>query len=93
MRCNKCGWYYSKHTLCEKDGTITKPYESCSNWRPITNADHIRAMTNEELVDMIVDRCCHGLYDCPDNFEGKDETSSDCKACWLDWLKQEIKSI
>ena len=52
-----------------------------------TNADRIRAMTDEELCDAA---CEHGY--CPT--EEIAETRRNCyeygcKRCWLDWLKQE----
>lgn len=54
--------------------------------KPQTNADRIRAMSDEELADFI-DRefgCCPPTGDC-------EKMSNDCKACWIDWLKQSVK--
>ena len=50
---------------------------------PQTNADKIRAMSDEELADIISREAgyCAPTGDC-------EKTSMDCKACWLDWLKQ-----
>lgn len=50
---------------------------------PITNADKIRAMTDDELADLIIREIsyCAPTGDC-------ENSSNDCKACWLDWLKQ-----
>ena len=51
---------------------------------PQTNADRIRAMSDEELADLInreISYCAPTSGDC-------EKTSNDCKACWLDWLKQ-----
>ena len=48
-----------------------------------TNADRIRAMTDEELAELI-DRetdSCAPTGDC-------ERMSRDCKACWLEWLQQ-----
>ena len=55
----------------------------------MTNADRIRAMTDEELAYWA------GVT-CPPSFvfwskECKGEWNSDCHNCWLDWLKQEVK--
>lgn len=51
---------------------------------PVTNADHIRAMSDEELS-----RHCNG---CP---PGKDYMTCEfvgaCDACWLAWLQQPYK--
>ena len=55
--------------------------------KPKTNADCIRAMTDEELADWYFDKffpCvpyCSILDECPEH--------DDCKICLLDWLKQE----
>ena len=56
--------------------------------RPQTNADRIRAMTDEELAELLQKNRggCRALttesYVC-DN--------TDCKSCWLEWLKQEAE--
>lgn len=54
----------------------------CGDQMP-SNADKIRAMSDEELADLIqreVGYCAPTGY-C-------EKASNDCKACWLDWLKQ-----
>lgn len=49
---------------------------------PMTNADRIRSMTDEELAKIIGDKCiCPPTSECA-NFCG------DCVACWLEWLQQ-----
>ena len=55
-----------------------KPY------KPQTNADSIRSMSDEELADLInreISYCAPTSGDC-------EKTSNDCKACWLEWLQQ-----
>lgn len=56
----------------------------------MTNADRIRAMTDEELAEWECDRAC-GV--CPiEGCEGRmEEGRKKCKQRWLDWLKQEVK--
>ena len=57
----------------------------------MTNADRLREMDDDELAWFI------GYYGCPPNtnnccpkeFAGEDET--DCEACWLKWLKEEVE--
>ena len=50
-----------------------------------TNADRIRAMTDEELAKWIAD-----IYpDCPPGYNCDSSRVTDCCDCWLDWLKQE----
>jgi len=54
--------------------------------KPITNADRIRVMTDEELAQRLYLSTCVHIFD--NKVECKD---NGCKKCWLDWLKQEDK--
>ena len=59
-------------------------YKECPHTtEPMTRADKIRAMSDEELADIISREAgyCAPTGDC-------EKTSMDCKACWLDWLQQ-----
>lgn len=56
-----------------------------------TNADRIRAMTDEELADMMEDSVECPLIACPQDDKGANITRRDCRKCWLDWLKEEAK--
>lgn len=57
--------------------------------KPITNADRIRAMSDEELAkwyfDVFFKRTpyCSIHEDCPEH--------DDCELCLLDWLREEVK--
>lgn len=60
--------------------------------KPITNADKIRQMTDEELATWFSER----PRNCPlpyakDGFL-KGRCKMGCGNCWLDWLKQEAES-
>lgn len=50
----------------------------------MTNADYIRAMTDEELAKWFGTHACCMLspFLCS-------KAGGSCKACWLDWLKKE----
>jgi len=76
-RCDNAGQHRVK-TDCVS--YISKDYP-----KPLTNADRIRAMTDEGLAKFLMrtGACFHD--DC-DYCNGKD-----CDECWLDWLKQEAK--
>ena len=74
--CNNCRW----------DGKEINPCGGCtweSEWerKPVTNADRIRSMTDEELAETIMKQCAERA--CP---------LTDCFKCWIDWLKQEAKT-
>lgn len=59
-------------------------YKDCPyRTEPMTNAGRIRAMSDEELADLIQREVGY----CPPTGYCE-KTSNDCEACWLDWLKQ-----
>jgi hypothetical protein len=51
----------------------------------MTNADRIRAMTDEELAKFEATLGCHPLAS-KDMCRGVNQ----CSVCWLEWLKQEV---
>ena len=55
-----------------------------------TNADRIRAMTDEELAEWFAARVTNANDNCPDKHGYKFCLEKNgCPACWLDWLRQE----
>lgn len=74
----------------QKGMPYVRPTDSCDRWKTMkqTNADRIRAMSDEELANMLVDigecdkRCPAKLDDCI-------FSDSSCRSAWLDWLQQE----
>ena len=52
--------------------------------KPITNADRIRAMTDEELSIFLAN-----LAACPECNARREDCGTNCWETWLDWLKQE----
>ena len=62
-------------------------YDKCKRYKSnyTTNADRIRAMTNEELAEIIA--CPKGLFDRIDCFDD----SRHCEDCILNWLQQPVK--
>ena len=69
--------------------SLPENYDFLVQRRPRTNADSIRAMTDEKLAEM-------GCYEfgCPPGrcaidceLTTEDET---CRACWLGWLREEV---
>ena len=68
------------------DPATCKAADTCK-WatKPLTNADRIRAMTDEELARHFSFRWCPPDRHCT----ALDKIT--CYDCWLDWLKQEVK--
>ena len=58
-------------------------YDDAPKLKPATNADRIRAMTDEEMAHTINDY----FMGCPP----VDCEDGGCEQCWLGWLKQEAK--
>lgn len=59
--------------------------------KPITNADRIRAMTDEELAVWIAETsCCSDWCILRDACDKKQEHEC-CINVWLDWLREEVK--
>lgn len=94
MKCDKC-----QHKAWCYDGNheLTRHVCAENNWccfSPITNADRIRAMTDEELAEFMRkgcdDRECPDISFPADTPFAKDANNEQCRKCWLDWLKQEV---
>ena len=85
MTCKQCKNFHE----CESDAFFNEakfdPDESakyCTGFEPQTNADRIRAMSDEELANMVV---------CPHVKTNWDRCKDDCFACRLEWLKQPVE--
>ena len=67
--------------VCGKPSTIGKPQ---------TNADRIRAMTDEELAFLIGNGCPPAcVKPCREYLSVDGDTN--CTDCWLDWLKSPVE--
>ena len=104
-RCKEdCYWYgewqdmnaHIPYCKCKNADFIEpKDCENCeqyhSKYKP-TNADRIRAMSDEELAEYLAERSvapsCTGK--CHKDYEVYGELRTFCHNCWLDWLKQEV---
>lgn len=85
-------------STCSNLGTSKHeyPYNECTNnratdhYKPMTNADVIRNMTDEELADLLEDVRTHGFTDlgcCDDDLCDSDA----CDCCVHAWLQAEVK--
>ena len=86
------GDYCLKHSHGAAD-THCAGEDGCPDFATKTNADRIRAMTDVELAEWILETALFrvgrtpGMV-CPPNTEGmKDCPTDPCQNCWLDWLK------
>lgn len=69
-----------KQGYCDGEKELT----ACPSYKRMTNADRIRAMTDEELAKWLCTEigCCNCNY----LFSDKCDNGN----AWLDWLKQEV---
>lgn len=96
--CKNCRFCIYAHSrgkdtpYCERHSKWIGDTLLCSEWeavivpKPLTNADRIRSMTDEELAAWLSHHsmaCVQGKRPCPEDCVGG------CEQCWLDWLKQE----
>lgn len=89
--CDKC-----KHTKKEPTEFPCLECEhnrAVDNFEPMTNADRIRNMTDEELAEFLTGDVLT-VVDCCDCDEPENEYGScigDCKKHYLKWLQAEVK--
>lgn len=86
--------YCERHSKWIGDTLLCSEWEAVIVPKPKTNADKIRSMTDEKLAEFIYKSgygSCPQIPVCPQFASGKMPYTEDkCKACWLDWLKQEV---
>lgn len=95
MKCKNCKYFYKRPDITMFVCVKGKPHEDntaidCDNYAPMTNADRIRNMTDEELAEFIA----RNNYDCADYCEdAKCGCSWSCgnkdKTIALQWLQKE----
>ena len=82
MKCINCNSYFNSDELYKlRVENVWKP-------QPITNADRIRTMSDEELADMFEESQLKTV-----KAYGNDDLllKGELKKYWLDWLRQEVK--
>ena len=90
MKCNTCqneNYCYDGNHQLTRDGCADNGW--CA-YSPMTNADRIRAMSDEELAEFISEqrmsfRCMLSKDD------GCIIPDMSCKECWLSWLKSPLE--
>ena len=64
---------------------MCKCKQPCATIIPMTNADRIRAMSDEELCDFLM---CDVICD-----QKMSPDCTDCEKCVLDWLQQPAEEV
>lgn len=62
----------------------------CNGYEPVTNADRIRQMTDEELAEEIMRYVDCGQCRVERYGNMCEKSYVECKEAWLDWLKQGV---
>lgn len=86
--CENCRYYMASQLQepcesCRWDGVVVG--HDPSNFSAPTNADSIRAMSDEELAEYLATKTCAPscVGQCHDDYD------LCCDDCWLDWLRRE----
>lgn len=103
MNCKDCKYSHDTGTalLCwgQRFAPPVDADDWCEGWKPRnvtpqTNADRIRAMTDEELakyINEISNGDCPTVGDCPEGVR-ENETCTPWQ-CWLYWLKSPVEEV
>ena len=92
IQCKKCAHFTPEWCEFKRDSLDPDLMRDCEYYKAKTNADRIRSMTDEELMEFLehdywsIDYC---KKDAPIDQETKECLLPSCKQCWLEWLKQE----
>lgn len=67
-KCKNCKYFYKRPDITMFTCAEGKPHEEntvidCENYAPMTNADRIRSMTDDELADFLVTVESYGYHD------------------------------
>ena len=85
--------YCTEDGYCKKysDDEVTSwcVQSPCKDEKP-SNADRIRAMTDEEMAELFMQEYdCSDSFTCPVQHPCPPEKEASCRECFLDWLKEE----
>ena len=87
-RCKECYNMKCVFVTGEREDINTS---ECADFRPMTNADRIRSMTDEELAELLETvnacACSFVMGKAPCVWSGY----TDRCPCWLDWLKSPVE--
>lgn len=90
---NRCAECYNIDCIFITGERTDLDTSKCIDFHRMTNADKIRAMTDEKMAEFLSHMKyapnCSGK--CHNDWENYGETRTYCDDCWLDWLKKEAK--
>ena len=90
IKCRSCFFY--RNEWCEKivDSPDPEEVRGCAYFREMTNANKIRSMTDEELVNLHYGGSAHCIADDPTVCDRHDFIGNltPCEQCYLKWLQQ-----
>lgn len=81
VQCKRC--FHLQNEWCKQklDSPDPDAMRNCLYYKEATNADRIRAMSDEELVKVINRPCPSSFFTCGTL------SAVECEQCWLDWLQ------
>lgn len=92
-KCKNCKHFYKRPDITMFTCAEGKPHEDntvidCENYAPMTNADRIRSMTDDELAQTLFASCLEimKLEECTNT-----DNCGVCKRCVLEWLQSEAE--
>lgn len=84
--CDYAGRPPYKSPCSECDKTLGSPFCQFEQTLKMTNGDRIRAMSNEELADMI-----RLSQFCPEGLMQDCLSTDSCRDCWVIWLQRPVE--
>ena len=92
VQCKRCANLINGWCECVIDSPDMDLLRDCQYYRTLTNAIRIQHMEVEEIAELFTEMEYDGHYVlfCPVNLKKDDCVTSDCRECFLDWLKQEV---
>jgi hypothetical protein len=83
--CNQCRTFNRNDFQCGPRVIWDPDEHCCEHFDPLTNADHIRAMSDEELSKFIPDWSYTNACKAGEHYV---DCNNECEKCVMDWLKQ-----
>jgi len=89
-RYNRCSECYNMECIFVAGERTDIDTSECEDFRPMTNADHIRSMSDEELAEwMAINTDCFFCKVKNKNICSLDEGT--CQEEWMSWLKAPVE--